>query len=896
MAEQLPAKVRVEIEECLPCKKFNNVTVKHLYLNLLRSKEQLAKDESEYERALNDKPNASKDNNKVSNSPKYFVQNVALVGNAMIAQPQVEFHFFPARLLTTSPTLESKVSDTYSTKSVMQIGTKYIDLPLRGGSTINNWVPLTELLPDGTTTSLTSFTETDKSGIRFTNRGKVTTKRSIQSDFTLKVNQPFAVDLDMQKKFSTEQTSMYLRNQNKDKKPSTSTTENNAGTSTTVTPQEDVTLIPSTVITWGNEECSLTVYADRKLSFTYKGAQVGSRVTIPGNSNSKLFSELLVIYPLGNSVYVYTDVPSIENTTKKLFVEFALKEPVKISEGPVRFTFSCAKGAFDFFSVVHPKSAIFQSPVIKVPTGTTSTIVNTFHLGKIGVGSRGLEPPIPDTSDRDGSYEYLKEYIGEKPLELEKKSIGQGGFAYKLKLNVKKELTDAEIAAFDSETRLKESATATLDNIYSPAIFSSHFTFIQPDTAAASSAFEFDSNDILSVTVNQSVERQSATIVLDNRNFDGTPGGKYPIEDSIFTGIKPIKISMGYGSNNLKTVFTGFTCTWEAERAGPTRSTLKITCDDRSKQAREQFAVNLPFFDGWCHLGAMKYLLREAGYPESILDMPATSGSIDTFEGGCFDGHADTDSNVDDFTHAQLPLAILGVSEPCFNFSMGTPLWSCMQRVREFTNWYLYADHEGDIVFRAPKEVLSGGVKQTFVEVDEIGNFNEITNSVRVSLDTTDMRNGVYMQGQTFILNKEHPEFSNWTSHVHIKNGFPSDQTPTDAFFAPYPRMAFIRNPKFEDVNLLRANALEIFRRLARNRTTLSFSSWGQIDLHPYDIVAINESIMNETGVNGKSYVIAAHTLNADGQNHTITSQFTCENFDAGTANYDPFAVPNLRD
>jgi hypothetical protein len=291
----------------------------------------------------------------------------------------------------------------------------------------------------------------------------------------------------------------------------------------------------------------------------------------------------------------------------------------------------------------------------------------------------------------------------------------------------------------------------------------------------------------------------------------------------------------------------------------------------------------------------MAYLLKEAGFSASNTNTPTVSGSVDQMNGGCFDGHSDSQSSSDTI-HAVLPLAMLGVGEPAYNFSMGTPLWSCMQRIREFTNWYLYPDHEGNIVYQPPSSILSSGSARTFREVDQVGNFDEILNDIEEVIDTAEMRNAVIVQGNTCVYNQDNPEFSQWATHVHIKSAFPDKQNSDDPFFAPYPRMAFIRNPKFEDVNRTRANAAEIFRRLTRDRSTLSFSAWGQLDLHPYDLIKINENIMNETGANGKDYVVASHTLTANGEDHTIMSTINCERLDSSALTYDPNLPPGRRE
>jgi hypothetical protein len=876
MAEIPPGVVEISFPSPGNAKKYGNVTIKHIYSSILRSKEQTTSSLELYEQALGYGvgKNASTDNSKPSKLPKFFVSNIALIGNAMIAKPEApNFIKYRANLARNANAISVATSLTEPTGGAYgKVGSVSLIAPTTGNTLTtgplgsNVWIPLDAL------ETIKPFYECD-AGIAFTN-SRESIECYIYSDFVLKKNQPFSFIFSMASLFRSEQIDQ-LQNTPNDPDNEVIAEEGN---------DIETRISPSISISWGIDY-KLILYIDGTCTLFYKGSQVGKKSSISGYDPTSDSPEVLTIYPLMNSVYVYRGVPSIESTVKKQFASFSFNDPINIEPGIITLEFKGCYGSFNFSPVIHPRNGLLYSPIMKVPPGTGTPQYNSSFVGKVGSGSRGNNPKIPDKNDRAGIYKYLKEFIGETPFKLEAKGVGSNGFAYQLTLGVKNPIPDtADVnAAIDG----------IQTNIYSPAIYNSSFTFIQQATGSGGSAGDISSDDILSVCVQQSVESARATITLDNRNYDGSRGGKYPSSEG-FTGVKYIQIKMGY-SDSTVVVFTGYTSIWKRRRSGSTSSTLVIECEDVTKKAREQFAVNLPYFDGWCHIGAMAYLLKEAGFSASNTNTPTVSGSVDQMNGGCFDGHSDSQSSSDTI-HAVLPLAMLGVGEPAYNFSMGTPLWSCMQRIREFTNWYLYPDHEGNIVYQPPSSILSSGSARTFREVDQVGNFDEILNDIEEVIDTAEMRNAVIVQGNTCVYNQDNPEFSQWATHVHIKSAFPDKQNSDDPFFAPYPRMAFIRNPKFEDVNRTRANAAEIFRRLTRDRSTLSFSAWGQLDLHPYDLIKINENIMNETGANGKDYVVASHTLTANGEDHTIMSTINCERLDSSALTYDPNLPPGRRE
>ena len=297
-----------------------------------------------------------------------------------------------------------------------------------------------------------------------------------------------------------------------------------------------------------------------------------------------------------------------------------------------------------------------------------------------------------------------------------------------------------------------------------------------------------------------------------------------------------------------------------------------------------------------CHLAAFYYLARQAGYADNEITLDGTTpikgllnGDPDSFTGGCFDGHIDGqgvgggDKSISsDYLHMRLPMAMLGgFEEPNFAFQMGTPIWSCMQRLRQFNNWYLFANSEGKLVYGPPKKIIKDSSK-SFVLTDTAGDFNEIQRHIDTHFDTSELRNIVSLFGTTFLRDSVKDKSGSWILHRHE---YASANNVTDPSFAPWLRRAFMRDPKWEDPGLARLAAKEILRRVTRNRYVASFSAWGQPDIKPYNVITIDEK---ETGANTTSLVVASHTLTADAQTHQLSSEFTCEAFDPGTVNYDP--------
>lgn len=465
-----------------------------------------------------------------------------------------------------------------------------------------------------------------------------------------------------------------------------------------------------------------------------------------------------------------------------------------------------------------------------------------------------------------------------------------------------------------AQTVASAAIAAVQSNIYSPAVFLSQLTLIvASQNVDLAPNPQIDNCDVMSISINQAVEQNKGTIVLNNRNAcdkTGVSKGKYTWikGQNNFCGVKPIQVQLGYADNaGLNTVFTGFIADRQYSRDSSNSSICTLELEDATKMLRESFAVNLPYFDGWCNLGVIYYLAKEAGFTDDqiLLDQNPVdgtgkvrirdllTGNPDTFTGGCFEGHLNDNPPGGfglggDYLHMTLPLAIAGPESPNYNFNFGTSLWDCMQRIREFSNFYLYANNFGNILYTPPKQALKQSNK-TFVEVDTVGAFNEIKKRLDVDLNTAELRNGVIVAGITFLPNKDGIVGGEWSTHFHKQMiaGFPTDIG--DAAFAPWRKIIFLRNPKWEDPNLARLACSELLRRVTRQRVTSAFDAWGQKDLFPYHLISIDESLTNETGAGlNNPYVVASHTISANTQDWLLNSSINVESFDSAAANYDP--------
>jgi hypothetical protein len=355
-----------------------------------------------------------------------------------------------------------------------------------------------------------------------------------------------------------------------------------------------------------------------------------------------------------------------------------------------------------------------------------------------------------------------------------KRAVADNQFKYAVKLKARPpegfsksttaDMVEGEKSDGDEEIQANK-------RIYSPAVYKVELHIDPPIIEIPMRPSpQIDNADVKGVSVSQNVQELSATVEIVNRPIcDDRFGGLYNkslkgntgrTPNNNFVGVKPITIKGGItfdpfvqsreGVHNsggegfgLRPVnqpyqFKGYVVNRSFNRPSPAEAYVTLECADVSKRAREQMAVNLPIFDGMSHMAAMYWLCKEVGYLDTQLMfyqdnrnpadnitlkemIEAGGGDVITRQGGGFAGHvprfprtigpASRVCNLPPSTiFALLPLNAFR-EQPAYMFQMGTYIWDCMMEIREFSGWYLYPNHFGNIVYGPPEAVL--GIRNT---------------------------------------------------------------------------------------------------------------------------------------------------------------------------------------
>jgi len=256
------------------------------------------------------------------------------------------------------------------------------------------------------------------------------------------------------------------------------------------------------------------------------------------------------------------------------------------------------------------------------------------------------------------------------------------------------------------------SAESTIPEVkccISPRLYTAEFRAISPrQKVNLAPNPQIKKEDVLKLDVTLNVQNISANVVLNNRQsadkrFEGGRY-KYPLKDLVpagvggaanifdgannisnFCGVKPIRIDYGimqpnlelsssvgvfnpdggfgpyeggYKQSPVKRRFTGYITNYNFNRSSPgNNSTVTLRCDDVSVKAKDTFVTCVPFFDGFCHISVLYYLLViEAGYkdeevlfyqdPDNInniklSDVMFYEGHPEDMLCGCWNGHID---------------------------------------------------------------------------------------------------------------------------------------------------------------------------------------------------------------------------------------------------------------
>lgn len=617
---------------------------------------------------------------------------------------------------------------------------------------------------------------------------------------------------------------------------------------------------------------------------------------IPANANAQIegFSGMhLVVYPIGNQIIVYdgSNEPGINSSRYDAGAAvFTLDSTVITGQGAVAVTTYLGAANYRYNHVLHVGSGTLTSPKASISVEGPLTF-SVDYEGKVGVGSdlvdketKDFTYSVPDQKSTDSIYTFLKDTSIEATCT---KKVSKG-------IEISYTVT------------LKSNTTTTKDfcRNFSPRIYAISMRInpqgrkinLSPDP-------QINNADIINIQVTQTMEGSTATVVLNNRKLASgsipKSGGKY--DTGNFVGVKPITIKYGIQKDNetapIATKFTGYITNRSFTRGGKgAHSTVTIQCEDVSIKAKTTPGINLPIFDGMCHLGAIYFLAREAGYNEDEIvlgregDLLKNSIEGDTvnFTGGCFAGHPGNPGNLDLKTHLILPLDSYKTS-PHYMFQMGTSLWDCMHEIREFTGYVIYGNNEGKLVY-GPLGAQFKRVEQKFSEIAGVtgvaGKYDEFQGDLLVKHNPMESRNGSVAMGYIIPATSGGDQIEQPLVHVIRDELWP--ENISNAGYIPWQRIIFVRNPLWNELSKLEENNIERFNRAKRPRIGLSWKAWGQTKLSPYDQITIDELQGDETNLSNQSVIITSISDNLDATTKSFFSTFESEVFDPSLYDFSP--------
>ena len=643
-------------------------------------------------------------------------------------------------------------------------------------------------------------------------------------------------------------------------------------------------------------------------------------------SSSKGFDTTLFIYPIANQLILADSIALDQLETKHRSVTiFDFERPLNIGPKKTNIDIVTYLGSaeYEFLPVYHSLNGTFQSPFTSIPDQSGIAIV-VDHEGGVGADASGnpgsgiFKYPVPDPDDSSQTFSFLKDTM----IQAEVVKGAHNNTAYRLTLTSNTSVLGQN--QFVDRFKCK----------FSPRIFR-----VEMRTKSILIGCELkpnpqiEPNDVISIQVTQSVEGSHATVVLNNR-FASCPDSGSDRTFNLFKttslrGIKPLTISFGIPlkdsfSRNPDEIsrdtgaavnfeipqFKGFMTKKQYQKIGSNKSTVTLNCDDVATRAKETYAINLPIYDGWCHLAAIYHLAKECGFDDTEIYFtqdPRTGdgrllrtvmqGSVATERGGCWAGHAGkTDSELpsegDSFgqsipgvqTHFILDLPAFR-QEPQYMFQMGTPIWECMHEIAKVSQWFLYVNNWGNLVY-GPRSVQLRPTNIVFKEAsNQPGKYDEIIRNLEVTVDSSMVRNGVMVTGLSAGAQDAGLPLYGPLIAVRKQTPFPTN-AKSDAFI-PWMRWWIERNPQWNDANRINANIELMFERSQRPRIFTSWTGWGRTDVYPYDIVTIDESLSNETGINQKQFIITQvqHRISADEGyvfNTSFEGEFVGENPSVG--------------
>lgn len=426
---------------------------------------------------------------------------------------------------------------------------------------------------------------------------------------------------------------------------------------------------------------------------------------------------------------------------------------------------------------------------------------------------------------------------------------------------------------------------------YSPAICRCEM-YMEPYIRSVGQKLLDITSYVLSASVSLTVEQSTASITLTNRDMPTENFSTSVFENEyLIWGIRPISIYAGYDTQNLELIFKGYTNGEPKIEKTKDTATISLSCIDVSIRAKETFGINLPIYDGWCHLAAMRNLMMEAGYTTSDSQILPVEPYTDT----CYEGH--TDFLPNEKWHFLVPFHLF--ETPGYMFQMGTPLWDCMQTIRGISEWYLFGQYDGKLTY-APHYKLFKYRGNLFKETPTVvGDFDEIRRNLRLDVTFGTFRNAIYRSG---IIVKDYEKDNVDTEPFVVilkQKGWPSSVIEGKTF-VPWLRWDAAHDPSMNSADSVNRAAIIAAKRNSRERRNIGFSCWGK-KVIPYEIIQVEENIKSETFINidaknsAEKYIVTA--VNHSFSNGCVwDTSLECELYDPSAFLLSGDTVPDFVD
>ena len=317
------------------------------------------------------------------------------------------------------------------------------------------------------------------------------------------------------------------------------------------------------------------------------------------------------------------------------------------------------------------------------------------------------------------------------------------------------------------------------------------------------------SGRVRQVTLTHGIFDQQGSVVVDNR--DGL------LKDMV--GVFPIEIKAGwYRSNGTQTKFTrfkGFVTQITIDKKSAPYSTATLNLVGRSLQLKDAIAINLPIYDGEVHTNAVQSLLERGGWYQPVNFTPnGTPAFVDP--------------------SYRLSVPVKG-EQPLYMFSLGSPIWTCIEEIARPTGYWAYVDSKGVFNYVPP---FTGNIKATYNEVPQ-GQFQyDEWLSLTVAKDTSDIKSAVMVIGLDASF--ETPNYLISMIKAAGGVGFGDPTVGSTKNFVPWLRWIIVQDGKINDQGIVDWVARRLFDNNNRPRWTMNGQVWGHPEIFPLDTIRIN--------------------------------------------------------